>query len=120
MYKAVFAKYYEKYPFLDFLSSLNEEDRADILAAIDKLIELKNTNIKINSKLSKNLRNGIFELRVNHLNKISRSLYFYEKNKLLYFTNGFLKKTDKIPFSEIEKALKIMKYSKEVENENKL
>lgn len=111
MYKADVAKYNDKYPFLDFLSTITEDEKAEVLAAIDKFVELKNQNLRISTKLSKYLRNGIFEIRVKHSNKYSRSLYFYEKDQVIFFTNGFIKKTDNTPSNEIEKALKIKKYA---------
>jgi phage-related protein len=52
------------------------------------------------------LRNGIFELKVRHTNKTTRSLYFYFVDKMIIFTNGFIKKTNKTPKQEIEKALR--------------
>jgi phage-related protein len=108
MFKAKFASYNEKVPFQDFLESLTDNEKAEVLVAIDKLLELKNSNIRISSKLSKYLKEGIFELRVKHLTRISRSLYFFVKDQKLIFTNGFIKKSDKTPINEIEKALKIM------------
>jgi phage-related protein len=40
-------------------------------------------------------------------NRSSRSLYFYEKNRVVIFTNGFIKKSQKTPKKELEKAKKI-------------
>jgi phage-related protein len=110
MYQAKFAKYGEKVPFEDFLESMDEEARADIFAAIDKLLEIRNLNSPIPMKLSRYLKKGLFELRVKHYNKISRSLYFFVKNKKIVFTHGFIKKSEKTPKNEIEKGLKIMNY----------
>ena len=52
---------------------------------------------------------GIFELRVIFANRISRSFYFYESGKQIIFTHGFIKKKQKTPKSEIEKAKSIRK-----------
>jgi len=38
---------------------------------------------------------------------IFRVFYFFDKGKLIVLTNGFQKKAQKTPRSEIEKALKI-------------
>ncbi|MEK7332727.1 MAG: type II toxin-antitoxin system RelE/ParE family toxin, partial [Nitrospirota bacterium] len=59
--------------------------------------------------LSKHLDNGIFELRVSFENRISRSFYFYEADKQIIFTHGFIKKEQKTPKSELEKAKIIRK-----------
>ena len=64
MYRADFAEYNGKIPFLEFLRSLSDDEQAEILAAIDKLLELKNSNNRISEKLSKYLHDGFFELRV--------------------------------------------------------
>ncbi|MGA2298830.1 MAG: type II toxin-antitoxin system RelE/ParE family toxin [FCB group bacterium] len=99
-----------KNPFLDFVKSLIDEEQADIFAAIDKLLELKNNNQRIPEKLSKYISNGIFELRVRHINRISRCLYFYGKENKIIFSNGFIKKQQKTPINEIERANKFKTY----------
>ena len=62
---------------------------------IEKLIEYKNNNYRLSDKFSKPLQDGIFELKVDLQNKTSRNLYFYEKNQMIVFTNGFIKKSKK-------------------------
>jgi len=99
-----FATINEKVPMLEFLESLSIKERAKIFAAIDKLIELKNHALQPKENLSKHLDDGIFELRVSCDNRIARSLYFYESNRQLIFTHGFIKKEQKTPKGEIEKA----------------
>ena len=90
-----------------FLDSLNAKDKAKIKVYIDKLVELLNIAAFPNQKLSKYLRDGIFELRVNLKNTTSRNLYFFMSDKNIIFTHGFIKKTDKTPENEINKAIKI-------------
>lgn len=53
---------------------------------------------------SKYLRDGIFELRCQSGNNISRILYFFYCNNKIIMTNGFIKKTNKTPKKEIELA----------------
>ena len=84
------------------------KERALILKNIEKLIEYKNYNYNLSTKFTKPLTNGIFELKVELQNKTSRSLYFYEKNQIIIFTNGFIKKSQKTPLMEIKKAKAIM------------
>jgi phage-related protein len=74
------------------------------------LIELLNINQFPSQKLSKYIRDGIFELRVNLKNKTSRSLFFFMSERKIIFTHGFIKKTEKIPNSEIEQAIRIKEY----------
>lgn len=50
---------------------------------------------------SKHLEDGIFEVRGKVGNDISRVLYFFYYNGKIIMTNGFIKKTQKTPKSEI-------------------
>ncbi|MDT3739328.1 MAG: type II toxin-antitoxin system RelE/ParE family toxin [Candidatus Kapabacteria bacterium] len=109
-YQYDFADYMGKIEMNEFLDSLDKKESAKIIAYMDKLVELLNINQFPNEKLSKYLRDGIFELRVNLKNKISRSLYFFMSDKNIIFTHGFIKKVEKTPNSEIEKAIKFKKY----------
>lgn len=50
---------------------------------------------------------GLYEIRVQQGSDIYRIFCFFDKGKLIVLANGFHKKTQKTPKSEIEKALKI-------------
>ncbi|HBA27461.1 MAG TPA: type II toxin-antitoxin system RelE/ParE family toxin [Nitrospinae bacterium] len=104
-----FAEIDGRIPMIVFLDSLSIKERAKIFAYIEKLVELKNCGIHPKENLSKHLDDGIFELRVSFENRISRSFYFYELDKQIIFTHGFIKKEQKTPKSEIEKAKTIRK-----------
>jgi phage-related protein len=52
---------------------------------------------------------GLFEIRVKQGSNIFRIFCFFDEEKLIVLANGFQKKTQKTPKSEIEKALKIKK-----------
>jgi len=57
---------------------------------------------------------GLFEIRVRQGRKIYRVFCFFDKKRLVVLLNGFQKKTQKTPKSEISKALILMKdYYKE-------
>jgi len=104
-----FAKIGDKVPMIEFLEGLSIKERAKIFAYIDKLVELKNNGLQPKENLSKNLGDGIFELRVSFENRISRSFYFYESKRQIIFTHGFVKKEQKTPKGEIERAISIRK-----------
>ena len=89
---------------IDFLDSLPVKIRAKVFASITKLIELKNCSILPPKKLSKHIEDSIFELRVKFKNNILRCLYFYEINQEIIFTHGFIKKTQKLPKEELNRA----------------
>lgn len=58
-------------------------------------------------KYSKHLEDGIYELRAGVGNDESRVLYFFVIGNEIIITNGFTKKTQKTPTSEIIKAKKL-------------
>jgi phage-related protein len=64
---------------------------------------------------------GLYEIRVKQGSDIFRIFCFFDEGKLIVLANGFQKKTQKTPKSEIEKALKIkMEYELERQiNRNK-
>ena len=52
------------------------------------------------------LKDGIFELRAKEGTDIARVLYFYVVGDKAVLTHGFVKKTEKTPASEIERAIR--------------
>lgn len=67
---------------------------------------LQDNGYRLREPYSKALENGIFELRIKQGNNISRIMYFFYVDQHIILTNGFIKKTQKTPRSEIEKAKK--------------
>ena len=57
---------------------------------------------------------GLYEVRVQQAKDIFRIFCFFDQGQLVVLANGFQKKTQKTPKSEIERALKI---KEEYENE---
>ena len=55
---------------------------------------------------SEHLQDGIFQLRTQLGNNISRILYFFYYGSEIVITNGFIKKTQETPQKEIETAKK--------------
>ena len=80
---------YKNY-FMDFISSLRKEEARKIYYILDML----KVQERVSSKFVKYLREELYEIRAE-----------YGGNIFLF--NGFQKKTQKTPPSEIEKALKI-------------
>ena len=70
---------------------------------------MKNKNLPIKENLSKKLNDGIFEIRVSLPNKIVRNLYYYVSGEKIIITHGFIKKSQKTPSKEIEKAKELKK-----------
>lgn len=100
-------EFYEKengeIPVNDFLLSLNEKMRAKAAKEISILKEYGN---KLREPYSKHIQEGIFELRIKFASDISRIFYFFFDGEKIILTNGFVKKTQKTPKEEIEKAIR--------------
>ncbi|AWN18097.1 type II toxin-antitoxin system RelE/ParE family toxin [Streptococcus sobrinus] len=62
----------------------------------------------------KRLDNEIFEIRSKFSSNIQRALYFHVSGNRFIITHGFTKKSQKTPFSEIQRA-KIIKQEFEEE-----
>lgn len=90
-------------PAKDYLLSLDVKMRAKMTRTIELL--QRNGN-KLREPESKPLGDGIFELRAKVGSNISRVLYFFVIGKKAVLTNGFTKKGNKTPKSELELAKK--------------
>lgn len=88
-------------PAKEFLLSVDKKMRAKILLVVALLEE---NGPALREPYSKSLGEGIFELRAKVGSDISRVLYFFMVGKQIVLTNGFIKKTAKTPFNELEKA----------------
>lgn len=101
-YKTIF---YEKAdgtsPAKDFLISLDYDMRTKMFRTL-KLLQSNGPELR--EPYSKELEDGIFELRAKFSSNISRLLFFYDKDKIIVLTNGFIKKSQKTPKQEIELA----------------
>lgn len=104
-----------KIPVIKFLEDLDLKMRAKALKEIELLEEfgsnLREPHVKYIDK-------GIYELRVKTGNNISRIFYFFFTKENIILTNGFIKKTQKTPNNEIEKAIEYKKdYVRRFQNE---
>ena len=65
---------------------------------------LKEHGANLRLPYSEQLEDGIFELRAKQGSNITRLLYFFFVGKKAVLTNGFVKKTQKTPRGQIDKA----------------
>jgi len=72
-----------------------------MVRAIDLLSEFGR---ELREPVSKHLVDGIFELRASVGNDSIRVLYFFFHNGRVVLTHGFIKKTQKTPHAEIDRA----------------
>lgn len=89
-------------PVEEFLDSLNMKMRAK---ATKEIVILREFGTGIKEPYSKYLQDGIFELRIKFASDIARVFYFFYVGRKIVLTNGFIKKTQKTPPKELEKAL---------------
>ncbi len=104
-------EYYKKangdIPVMNFLLTLNAKMRAKVFSEIE-LLEKHGRNLRepyvkpIKGEKYKDL----FELRIKFSSDISRIFYFTFKNNTFVLLSGFTKKTDKIPKTELDKAIR--------------
>ncbi|MBQ7170021.1 MAG: type II toxin-antitoxin system RelE/ParE family toxin [Synergistaceae bacterium] len=88
-------------PAQEFILSLDNKMRAKINSMIS-LLEDNGTELR--KPYSEHLEDGIFELRVKFASNISHVLYFFVSGKRIILTHGFIKKTQKTPRMEIDRA----------------
>ena len=98
----------------EFLLQLDEKSREKIIFNMDK------AKVKNDKELFKKLKNEIWEFRT-LFNKMQLRLFAFwdktDKNETLVITShGIIKKTDKTPEKEIEKAERIRQLYFEIKN----
>ena len=91
---------------IDFIAEIDPKTKAKIYYNIDK------ANLTNDPKLFKKLDSEIWEFRTKYIGLQYRLLAFWDKTDkeetLVLATHGIIKKTDKVPKADIEKAKKIM------------
>ena len=92
-----------KQPAKEFLLSLDKKMRAKMA---DTIAILQDNGYELREPYSRHLSEGIFELRAKVGSDITRVLYFFYIDRRIILTNGFIKKTQKTPPREIERAKK--------------
>jgi phage-related protein len=93
------------------------EEAAQFIAGLDsKSVKKILYNIKLaeqtnDPKLFKKLQNDIWEFRTKYAGVQIRLLAFWDKtdskDTLVFATHGFIKKVDKVPANEIERAVRL-------------
>lgn len=94
------------YPVQEFIDSLDLKMQAKMLRTISMLQE-NGTDLRM--PYSEHLEDGIFELRAKVGSNISRVVYFFFDGGKAVLTHGFIKKTQKTPASELDRAKRYRK-----------
>ena len=91
--------------FKDFIDTLSDAEARKVFYVIDML----KTQERVNAKFVKYLRDEIFELRAEYFGNIFRVFFFFDDGNVVILFNGFQKKSQKTPQSEINKAIQLKK-----------
>ena len=89
--------------FGEFMAGLTVKEREKI----DYGLVLLKTQDRLPAKFVKHIRDGLYELRTEYNGNIYRVFFIFDEGMIVVLFNGFQKKTQKTPTSEITKALKI-------------
>ena len=98
--------YYKDY-YLNFFEKLKPE----VQKKFNWTLQIIETLDRVPEKYFKHMTNttGLFEIRVEYGSNIYRVFSFFDKDQLVILINGFQKKTQKTPKTEIELAEKLKK-----------
>ena len=94
--------YYRNY-FIDFFMLLDDGAKKKVAYVLDMI----KTQERINANFVKYIRDGVYELRAGHNGNIYRAFFVFDEGNIVMLFNGFQKKTQKTPESEIKQALKL-------------
>lgn len=71
------------------------------------MIDVLKTLQRPSANFVKHLREGVYELRVQHDGNLYRVFFVFDEGNIVMLLNGFQKKTQKVPEREIEKAIRL-------------
>lgn len=94
-----------KHYFKDFMESLQRDEQLKVKRALT----LFSTEDKIPRHFIENMGEGLYQLRITLLKREARLFFIYDGNTLVVVFNCFIKKQNKTPKQEIEKAKRLIK-----------
>ena len=89
--------------FGEFMEGLTAKEREKV----DYGLALLKTQDRLPTKFVKHIKDGLYELRTEYNGNIYRVFFIFDEGNIVVLFNGFQKKTQKTPSSEITKALMI-------------
>jgi phage-related protein len=98
--------FYENH-FIKFYQDQNDK----VKGKIQQVLELIKQVDRVPEKFLKHLSGteGLYEIRVEYQSNIYRIFCCFDEGKLVILFNGFQKKTQKTPKSELDKAIELKK-----------
>ncbi len=95
---------YKSY-YADFMASLNREEQLKV----KRVLTLFSTEDRIPHHFIKYVGEAIYELRITLPSREARIFFIYDGETLVVLLNCFIKKSQKAPKNEIEKAKRLKK-----------
>jgi phage-related protein len=89
--------------FERFMMTLTLKERRKV----NYILSLLETEDRLPVKFIKHLSDGIYELRVAYSGAAIRVFFIFDDMNLVILFNGFSKKSQKTPRSELEKAIRL-------------
>ena len=99
--------FYYKHYYLDFFKDLKPEARRKFNWTLKLIATLERVPLKYFKHMEGS--SGLYEIRVEVGSDIYRVFSFFDRGQLVILVNGFQKKTQKTPKSELELAEKLKK-----------
>jgi len=100
-------KFYEtnsKCPVAEFLDEIKNQQLKE--KTVKNIVKLAELGSNARPPLSEYISDGIYELRTQSTNNITRVFFFFIHGSNIIFTNGYTKKSQKMEQDEFEKAKK--------------
>ena len=92
-----------KHYYRDFMNTLTDSEKRKIYYVLDLLA----TEHRISKKFVTYIRDSIYELRAEYASNIFRIFFIFDEGQIVVLFNGFQKKTQKTPESEIKQAIRL-------------
>ncbi|MEI7504422.1 MAG: type II toxin-antitoxin system RelE/ParE family toxin [Paludibacter sp.] len=90
---------------MDFYKDLDNKVKEKIQYVFELIKQVERVPVKFLSPMTS--CDGLFEIRVEYQSNIYRIFCCFDQGQLVILFNGFQKKTQKTPKTEIEKAMKL-------------
>ena len=85
------------------MNTLTDSEKRKIYYVLDLLA----TEHRISKKFVTYIRDSIYELRAEYASNIFRIFFIFDEGQIVVLFNGFQKKTQKTPESEIKQAIRL-------------
>ena len=89
--------------FGDFLKKQSKQDQLKIVNTLDLLSSMD----RLPSHYIKYILDGLYEFRITCINTEYRVFFIYDGDTVVVLFNAIKKKTQKLPNSDVEKALRL-------------